>query len=129
MLDITTFLTTFPFILLVFGSYPVIGLIANITLLPLLVIAYKLALIAVVTWVGFPLLYIVDWILWVCMRLTDWMAQVGRVQITATGNWHLFYLVGLIFTTRFIFLKKRYKYPIAAALIMTYFISLLVLNL
>jgi len=130
-LYLTTAITTFPLLVGAFGYYPLIGLVANVMLLPLLILAFQLSVIALVTWFGFPLLYLVDWIVWFVIRVSDWLASISwqRLAINQSGFWFLFYFLGIILLSRFIFIKnKALRYSLAAACCFVYVASLLVTN-
>jgi len=126
----TTAITTFPFLIYYFGNFPAIGLFANVLLLPFIILAFQMSVIALFTWVGFPLLWVVDWIVIVCLRIADWFASIDflRLYISTTGAWYLFYFVGLVFLSRFVFMKRLHKYIVASLLFSVYLVSILIQN-
>ena len=128
-LYLVTAITTFPLLVGTFGYFPLIGLIANVLLLPIIILAFQMSVIALVTWVGFPLLWVVDRMIWLVLRVSDWLAAISwqRLEITQQGFWYLFYFLALILLTRFIFIKKKTSRYLAAGILLSiYAISLLV---
>ncbi|MCL2755587.1 MAG: ComEC/Rec2 family competence protein [Firmicutes bacterium] len=126
----TTAITTFPFIIATFGFYSAIGIFANLLLLPILILAFQLSAIALVTYVGFPLLYLVDVMLRFVLHASNALANMswGQIYIN-TNSWIMwFYFLGLVIMSRFIFMRRRYRYISAAILFGIYGLALLVLN-
>ncbi|MCL2846706.1 MAG: ComEC family competence protein [Firmicutes bacterium] len=125
-----TAITTFPFLIITFGFYSVIGLVTNILLLPFLIIAFQLSAIALLTVVGFPLLYLADVLVRFVAITSDWLARApfAVINVTAAGYWYLFYFVGLILCTRFIFMRRRYRVAAVAVCFSIYFLSLVIYN-
>ena len=124
-----TFLACLPLMIKYFGFVSLLGLFTNVLFLPLLVLAFQVSFISVLTWVAFPLLYIINVTLDVIISVTHWLASLPFATITTPsgqGYWFLLYFVGLIFTSRFIFLRPRYKYSAAAILILLYGLSVLI---
>jgi len=128
---LSTALITVPFFIRTFGFYPVVGIIANIVLLPLVIIAFKLSVIALVTYVGFPLLYLADWILQFVLFISNSLAQIswGQIPINIQGAWFWFYFVALAILSRFVFIKKKYKYILSGIGITIFMASILIQNL
>jgi len=126
---LATFVAVLPLMLRYFGFVSVVGVITNVVFLPLLVVAFQASAIAVLTWVAFPLLYVVNIMLDGIVGATTWLASLpfASFGISGGGFWFLLYFLGLILTTRFIFLRKRYKYPAAAILILLYSVFVLFL--
>ena len=130
MLYVVTTITTFPLLISYFSYFPIIGLVANILLLPLLIVAFQLGVIAITTYIGYPLLYLADWIVFAIVRTSDWLASIpwGSVTIYSTGAEYMLYFAGLVALSRFTFIKKRYRYISAGVLFGLYGAVLLVLN-
>ena len=125
-----TFLGCLPLMIKYFGFVSLLGVFTNVLFLPLLVIAFQVSLLAVLTWIAFPLLYVVNVALNGIIATTHWLASLPFATISVAGGgggyWFLLYFVGLIFTTRFIFLRKRWKYSVAGVLIAIYAVAVIV---
>ena len=121
-------ITTMPLVIKTFGAMPVFGLFANLILLPVMVVCFLASIIAVVTWVAFPVLYVVNLGLRFVRITADWISNLPFAQIFVTSNgcWFLLYLAGVILLTRFVFMGKRLKYSAAALFIAVYVVSLLI---
>jgi len=122
-----TFLACLPLMIRYFGFVSLLGAVTNVLFLPLMCLAFQVCFVALFTWIPFPLLYIVNIALDAIISTTHWLASLPFSHITVSGGgcWFLLYFVGLIFTTRFIFLRKRYKYSIATVFIMVYALTLI----
>lgn len=131
-LCITTDITTFPLLLLYFGLYPFgISAVANIILLPIVLLAFQMSIIAIITVIGYPLLFLVDYMVWFILWLSNGLAQINllRVQLDGGGAWFLVYILGLIILSRYVFLRRRTKLILASACFSVYLVSLLIINL
>jgi len=119
---LATFLAVLPLMLRYFGFVSVVGVFTNVLFLPLLILAFQVSALAVLTWIAFPLLYVINIMLDGIVGATQWLASLpfASFDISGGGYWFLLYFLGLILTTRFIFLRKRYKFPAAAILILLY---------
>jgi len=123
-----TFLGCLPLMIKYFGFVSLLGAITNILFLPLLVIAFQVSFVAILTWVAFPLLYIVNIALDAIIATTHWLASLpfATLSVSGGGYWFLLYFVGLVFTTRFIFLRPKIKYSVAGVLMVIYALSVVV---
>lgn len=121
-------LGSFPFVIYFFGGEPLFGLVSEIVLVPLLVASFYLGLFAIVTFVGGAVLYLAEPLL----NLVRWVAT-GISQI----SWAIIplhqslpavcvYLVLTWLLSRFIFLKPKVKYSLAAVLFTCYLVLLVV---
>lgn len=119
---------SFPIILKYFGVFPVFGMIVNILLLPVLILAFQVAILALVTYVAFPLLYLAEYLI----KFVLWGTQVlatapfAQIPISNGGYWLLFYFAALFVMSRFVFMKRKYKYIAGAILLCIYSIGFLV---
>ena len=121
-----TFLGCLPLMIKYFGFVSVVGVFTNLLFLPLMVLAFQISFLAVVTWVAFPLLYVVNIVLDVVISVTQWIASLPFSYVSLAGGggyWFLLYYVGLVLATRFIFFRGRWKYSAAAILILIYAVS------
>jgi ComEC/Rec2-related protein len=105
-----------------FGFVPLLGIFTNVLLLPLVILAFQASIISVFTWLTFPVLYLVNIMLNAVIATTSWMASLpfSHINLSVGGYWFLIYYLGLIFTTRYIFTRRRYKYPVAAICILIF---------
>lgn len=110
-----------------FGYVPTLGLFANILFLPILLFCFQICVVTLATFLTYPLLYIASLLLSSVLPIIHWLGNLSfsRIYIQGSGYFFLLYFVGLIFLTRFIFMRPRYKYPIAAVLMGVYVLSLL----
>lgn len=123
---LATFITVLPLMIKYFGFVSLVGIFTNVLFLPLLIVSFQICILAVLTWIAFPLLYFVNAVLDVMISLTHWVSRLpfSHVHVSGGGYAFLLYLLGLMFTTRFIFLRPRYKYSAATFLILIYGISM-----
>lgn len=121
-------LGSFPWLIYCFGVTPVLGIVANVILVPLLVFAFYLGMFAVSTfvcgavlWVAEPLLNFVRWV-------TAAMGQLPWATLTVSHGLVavLIYLLGSLVLSRFVFLRPKIKYPLAAVLFTCYLVLLVV---
>jgi len=129
-LDLSTSVAVFPFIVLYFGAYPAFSILTNLFLLPLLVIAFKLSVIALVTFIGSPLLYWADIFTRGVIHATNWISSINaQVAFNINGYWFLFYFIGLFLLSRFIFIeKKTIRYSLAGISFAIYGFAILLFN-
>lgn len=127
----STSLVTFPFFIRTFGFYPVVSVFANLLLLPIMVLAFQMAVIALVTYVGFPLLYVADIMIRFVLNISHSLANASWAQISVSleGMWMWFYFFGLVLMSRFVFIKNKYRYPIAVFMISIFAGIILIQNL
>jgi len=125
---VAVMLGSFPFMVYFFGSVPVLGLVANVILVPLLVLSFYLGMFAVSTfvcgavlWVAEPLLNFVRWITTAIGQLPWATIPVSHSLIAV-----FVYLLAALVLSRFIFLKPKIKYPLVVALFTCYLVLLVV---
>lgn len=121
-------LSSFPFLVYFFGEVPVLAIVANVILVPLLMLAFYLGFFAVVTfvcgavlWIAEPALNFVRWVI----------SAIGELSWSTLPLSHglpavFVYLIATLLLSRFIFLKPKFKYPLAAALFTCYLVLLVV---
>jgi competence protein ComEC len=121
-------ITTWPFLIKYFGSIPVFGIITSVIFMPILVLAFQMGIIALVTWVGQFLLYAADPFVTFVRAGVNWISHIPFAQINASndGWWLLFYLTGIILCTRFVFAPKKIRYSAALCLFAVYMIGFFV---
>ncbi|MCM1404050.1 MAG: ComEC/Rec2 family competence protein [Prevotella sp.] len=121
-------LGSFPFLVYFFGSVPVLGIVANVILVPLLVASFYLGMFAVSTfacgavlWLAEPMLNFVRWV-------TNAMGQLSWATLTVSHNFVaiLIYLCASLVLSRFVFLRPKIKYPLVAVLFGCYLLLLVV---
>ncbi|MCQ2382137.1 MAG: ComEC/Rec2 family competence protein [Clostridia bacterium] len=125
---IAVMLGSFPFMVYFFGSIPIFGIIANVILVPLLVVCFYCGLFAVgtfvcgaVLWITEPLLNFVRWV----------TAAIGKISWATIPISHslpavFVYLIASVILSRFIFLRPKIKYPLVVALFTCYLVLLMV---
>ena len=121
-------LGSLPFVIYFFGAVPVFGIVANVILVPMLVLSFYCGMFAIgtfvcgaVLWIAEPLLNFVRWV-------TTAIGNIPWATITVHHNLFavLIYLLGSLILSRFIFLKPRIKYPLVAVLFTCYLVLLVV---
>ncbi|MDR0462478.1 MAG: ComEC/Rec2 family competence protein [Christensenellaceae bacterium] len=121
-------ISLFPLIVKYFKAVPVFSLFGNLIILPLLILAFQVAVISLVTWVGFFLLYPIEYLLvavrWM-MSLTS-RVPFARMHLSNGGAWFLSYFLAIILMSRFVFLPRKYKYPTVAVLLCVYTVGFFV---
>ncbi len=119
-------LGSLPFMVYFFGAVPLFGIVANVILVPLLVLVFYLGMFSVSTfvcgavlWLAEPLLNFVRWV-------TTAIGKIPWATIMVSHNlWAVFvYLAASILLSRFIFLKPKLKYPLVAVLFTCYLVLL-----
>jgi len=127
-LYIVVHIATIPLVILHFGAFPIYGILSNALFLPLLIIAFKLSVVALVTFVGGSLFYVVDVLVSVVRVWSGAVANVSFavINVDAWGYWFLAYWAGVILMSRFIFLKPIYRYPMVVILLTVYIVGFLV---
>ena len=117
-----------PFMIYCFGYLTVYGVIANLVLVPLLVVAYYVGMLAVSTYLAGCLLWLVDPVLTLASRVCALIARLpnAALMISSPGLAIVLYLVGLLLLSRFVFLSRKVKYPLATLLFACYFLLLVV---
>jgi len=121
-----------PLMLLYFPYFPFIGgFITNLFLLPVIILLFQISIVALVTWITFPMLYLASFVLTVVLDATTWIVSLPLSYIpTPAGGGDVFilYMLGIILFSRFIFAPQKIKYTAGGILIATYFISVLLLT-
>ena len=121
-------LITLPIVIKFFGYIPVYGIVANLFILPVLVLCFQVVVLSLVTWIAFPLLYpinyLIDFVRWGTKALAG--APGAVIHATNSGYWFIFFIIGIILCTRFIFMPKVYKYSAATFFMVLYCIGFLV---
>ncbi|MBO4726117.1 MAG: ComEC/Rec2 family competence protein [Clostridia bacterium] len=121
-------LGSLPFVVYFFGAVPVLGIVTNVILVPLLVLSFYLGMFAVSTfvcgavlWLAEPLLNFVRWI-------TRAIGQLPWATIHVSHSFPavVVYLLGSLILSRFVFLKPKVKYSLAAVLFTCYLVFLVV---
>jgi hypothetical protein len=105
------------------------GVIASVVLLPLLVFAFYAGVTAISTFVGGAVLYVAEPLLTfvraVCGAIDN--LPLARLEVRTTHWWGIiFYLLGLIILSRFVFIDKKIRLPLAAVLFACYSATLVV---
>ena len=121
-------ISTLPLVIMYFNAIPVFGLVTNLFFLPILVLGFKMSVIALTTWLGGSLLYVVNKLVALVRIGTNAIARIpfAQIHVSNDGYWFLVYFLALILCSRFIFIRPLYKYPAATMLFGIYFISLFV---
>jgi len=118
-------ITLLPWLVRYFGYYPTLGIFANLLFLPLIVLCFQIAVVSFVTQIGFFMLYPIDYLITFVRNGVDWVASSPFAKIALQNEtwWCLCYFMAIIFSSRFIFMRRIYKYPIAIIFILAYCIS------
>ena len=117
-----------PLMIKYFGMVSIVGIFANVLVLPVIIIAFQISVVAVITWVAFPILYLFEPILVGVLALISWLSKLPLAVINISGgggDWFLLFMIGLILLSRFIFAPRKYKYTAAAVMIAIYSLSVI----
>lgn len=121
-------LGSFPFIVYFFGSVPLLGIVANVILVPLLMFAFYLSLFAVCTFIGSFVLWIVEPVLNFVTWVTSAIGQIPWATLPIThglGAIFVYYMATLLLS-RYVFVKPQIKYPLVILLFTCYLTSIMV---
>lgn len=121
-------LCSFPFMVYFFGSIPVLAIVANVVLVPLLMLAFYLGFFTIVTfvcgallWIAEPLLNLVRWIISAIGELSWATLPISHGLLAV-----FVFLIATLVMSRFVFLKPKIKYSLAGVLFSCYLILLMV---
>lgn len=113
-----------------FQMFSLVGLIANVFVVPLIILTFQASIIALATYIAFPLLWMTAPFLDFATAVTAWMAELPLAYISITGgggDWFLLYMLGLLFFTRHLFMRRNIKWTIGSILIAVYAVSVVLL--
>jgi competence protein ComEC len=118
-------ISTLPLIFYFFGFVATYGIIASVVLLPILLIAFNLGFISIITVIGGPLLFLVDPLLSFLREVTTAINNMplAKIQISNQSFGFVFYYLALIIFSRFIFLKKPLRWGIGLLSFACYFFT------
>ena len=121
-------LCSFPLLVYFFGSVPVLAIVANVVLVPLLMLAFYLGFFTCVTFVCGALLWLAE----PALNLVRWvMAAIGKLPWAILPLSHgllavFVFLLATLIMSRFVFLKPQIKYTLAGVLFTCYLVLLVV---
>jgi ComEC/Rec2-related protein len=118
-------IATLPLMFYYFGYLSVFGIVAAVVLLPILVFAFYVGLLSVLTLISGALLFTVDPLLSFVQKVTTAIANmpVSKISISNQNYAFVFYYVALIIFSRFVFLKKPWRWGIGLLAFACYFIT------
>jgi competence protein ComEC len=122
-------IASFPLVVYFFGCLPTYAVISSLLLLPLMSGAFCLGLIAIMIPLFSGILYIAEPLLKIVCDMVVWINKLPFAQIgVSTTNWWgiIFYFLGLIVLSRFVFLKRSTKICIAVLLFACYSTTLII---
>ena len=121
-------LGSFPFLVYFFGSVPVLSLVANVVLVPLLMFGFYLGFFASVTFVCGAVLWLVNPALNFVRWVTSAFGKLSWATIPFShGIFPIFvYLFAMLVISRFVFLKPKVKYTLGGLLFACYLVFLVV---
>jgi ComEC/Rec2-related protein len=119
---------TFPLLVLFFGCIPTYGILAAVVLLPLLSLSFNIGMFAIITVIGGAALYAAEPALSFVRWSSAAIAKLPGAQIQIAGSSHgiVFYFLGLIIFSRFMFLSKPIRWMTGVTAFACYFIILMV---
>lgn len=125
---VAVMLGSLPFMIYFFGSVPLFGLIANVILVPTLILAFHFGVFAVSTfvcgavlWLAEPMLNFVRWVTRALGELPWATIKVSHSLLAV-----FVYLGASLLLSRFIFLRPKIKYSLVAVLFTCYLVLLVV---
>lgn len=115
-------LGSFPFVVYFFGSVPLLGLIANVVLVPLLMFAFYLSMLAVGTFICGVVMWLVEPILNLVIWVTSAIGEIPWVTLPITHGVAaiIVYYIATLLLSRFVFVKPQIKYPLAVVMFTCY---------
>ncbi len=115
-------LGSFPFVVYFFGSVPLLGLIANVVLVPLLMCAFYLAMLSVGTFICGVVMWLVEPILNLVIWVTSAIGEIPWATLTITHGVTaiIVYYLATLLLSRFVFVKRQIKYPLAVVMFTCY---------
>jgi len=115
-------LGSFPFVVYFFGSVPLLGLIANVVLVPLLMFAFYLSMLAVGTFICGVVMWLVEPILNLVIWVTSAIGEIpwATLPITHGVAAIIVYYLATLLLSRFVFVKPQIKYPLAVVMFTCY---------
>ncbi len=121
-------LGSFPFQVYFFGAMPLLGLVANVILVPMLVVSFYLGMFAVSTFACGAVLWLVNPLLDFVRWITTSIGQLSWTTLTVSHGLPavFIYLLASLVLSRFIFLQPKVKYPLVAVLFSCYLVLLVV---
>jgi competence protein ComEC len=125
---LATTVTTLPLLICYFGYIPTYALISSVILLPVISLVFNVGIVALVTVIGGCLLWLAEPLLTFVRNVSNNMAQLpfAKIEISAGNLGYLFYFLGLIILSRYVFLKKSIKLPLAGICGLLYVWTLLI---
>lgn len=120
--------TTLPLLIICFDGVSLYGLLANVLIMPLLVLVFYVSMMAVITVIFGAVLWLVDPVLTFARTVLTALSNLPLAMLPVSGPpvIAILYLVAILLCSRFIFLPKKIKYPLAVALFACYFVLLVV---
>jgi competence protein ComEC len=121
--------TTFPFIVYFFGYIPTYGIISSVVLLPILALSFYFGVAACFSYILGAILYVMEPLLTFVRDTADAIGKMPGAKIPVSANNYygiIFYMLGIIILSRFIFLDKNIKIPVSASLFACYLITVVV---
>ena len=115
-------LGSFPFVVYFFGSVPLLGLIANVVLVPLLMFAFYLSMLAVGTFICGVVMWLVEPVLNLVIWVTSAIGEIpwATLPITHGVTAIIVYYLATLLLSRFVFVKPQIKYPLAVVMFTCY---------
>lgn len=115
-------LGSFPFVVYFFGSVPLLGLIANVVLVPLLMFAFYLSMLAVGTFICGVVMWLVEPVLNLVIWVTSAIGEIpwATLPITHGVAAIIVYYLATLLLSRFVFVKPQIKYPLAVVMFTCY---------
>lgn len=121
-------IASFPFVVYFFGAVPLYGVIANVVLVPLLILCFYVGMFAVSTFLMGAVLWLTEPLLTFVRSVSEAITKLPLATLSVSSSFPaiIIYLLGLIIMSRFVFLKPKVKYPLAAVLFACYFLLIMV---
>ena len=122
---------TIPILINYFGMFSLVGVIANLVLLPILMLTFQMSVVALLTVVGFPLLYIADYATRAVISTSEWLIshQWSVIRLDGSGYWYVLFFAALIVSSRFVFIGKRAKWVAFSILMFGYVLTIGIFNI
>ncbi|MDR0975921.1 MAG: ComEC/Rec2 family competence protein [Christensenellaceae bacterium] len=119
----------FPLLLYYFGYVSVVGLFANIILLPLISIAFVLSVLTILVWVSGFALWLFNPIITLILNASAAFAELpfAWLEIAPPAVSMIFYYLAILSISSIIFIKRRTRYIALSVFALTYLAFLVII--
>jgi len=120
-----------PILINYFGFVGTFTLLSNLILLPILVLAFQMSIVALITVIAFPLLWVSSFLIDTVVAAGNWLISIpwSVIRMEGSGYFYLLFFIALILSSRFIFANRRAKFLAFAVFMLGYLTTIAIANL